>query len=35
MIGQEEVEVSLVRDLRKDEMLVNWAEDLAEEEEAV
>ena len=35
MMGQEEVQVSLVGDLRKDEILVSWAEDLAKEEEAV
>ena len=35
MMGQEEVEVSWVKDLRKDEMLVGWVEDLAEREEVV
>ena len=35
MMEQEEVEVSWVEDLRKDEMLVSWDEDLAEGGEVV
>ena len=35
MIGQEDIEVSCIGDLRKNEMLVSWDEELAEEEEVV